>query len=139
MPEGVKRKPNPYPVTTCLQASRMKGIPLSNELKSLVLRTTAGLWLCHLRADATLILRQVKVALKVNEAFMASTLELAELGVEPGTVCPFLDTLRILPSIIDPSLMTLEYISTNDGTRFGSLFFSLATHRVTRRTSFLSL
>jgi prolyl-tRNA editing enzyme YbaK/EbsC (Cys-tRNA(Pro) deacylase) len=102
----------------------MKGIPLCNELKSLVLRTSDGLRLCHVRGDASLALRKVKKALEVREAHLASTLDLAELGVEPGTVSPFLDTLRSLPSIIDPSLMDLEYVSTNDGTRFGALYFA---------------
>ena len=114
------------PVTTCEQAAALKKIPLAQELKTLVIRTTDGLVLCHLPGNRRLSLRKVKQLLHADEAHLASTIELASLGAEPGTVCPLLPVLRALPAILDPAVLEFPSVSTNDGTRFGAVFFAPA-------------
>ena len=47
-------------VITCKEAASAKKIPLKNELKSLVLTTSNGLYLLHLPGDKKANLRTVK-------------------------------------------------------------------------------
>lgn len=125
-PPGVTHRRHQRPVTTCEQAAALKGIPLAHELKTLVVRTGKGLVLCHLPGDRQLSLRKVKRLLHAEEAHLATTIELASLDVEPGTVCPFRPALQALPAFLDPSVLDYPAVSTNDGTRLGAVFFAPA-------------
>src|SRR5271154_6042314 len=77
-------------VVSCAEAASGKGIPLANELKTLVLTTSKGLRALHLRGDRSASLRKVKNFLAVDEARIAPPYVIAGLGLMPGTVCPLL-------------------------------------------------
>ena len=124
LPKGVERRTNLQSVVTCEEAAISKAIPLTNELKSLFLSTSVGYVLAHTTGDRLIKLRLIKQLLGVDQAHLASLAELASFGMEPGTVCPFLETTLDLVSIIDKPLLQLDRVSTNDGTRYGALFFS---------------
>jgi hypothetical protein len=75
------------PVVTCEEAAAAKCIPLENELKTLILRTSRGYIALNLPGDSAADLRSVKAALEVEQACLASLDELKALGMSPGTVC----------------------------------------------------
>ncbi len=109
------------PVTTCSEAAAAKQIPLSNELKTLILLTESGPYAVHVRGDRRVSLRRVKSFLGSEQASMASLEYLKSMGLEPGTVCPVLDPVWKLPHLISSSVLPLDFVSTNNRTR--SRFF----------------
>jgi prolyl-tRNA editing enzyme YbaK/EbsC (Cys-tRNA(Pro) deacylase) len=106
-----------YDVISCSQAAYAKGIPLKNELKSLILTTNKGLYVLNISGDENASLRSVKNVLNVDEAFLANIEQLNELQVQPGTICPFLPQLWCLPQLISKDVLKLSFVSTNNGTR----------------------
>jgi prolyl-tRNA editing enzyme YbaK/EbsC (Cys-tRNA(Pro) deacylase) len=114
----------PIEVITCIEAAKAKGIPLENELKSLVLSTSDGLCLLNITGRQKASLRKVKNILRVDEAFLADNKTLSSLEIKPGTVCPFLPQLWKLPQLISEDLLRLDFVSTNNGTRKGYIYFA---------------
>jgi len=112
-----------YNVISCSEAAYAKGIPIKNELKSLILTTSKGLYLLNIPGDENASLRSVKSILDVNEAFLASNDQLKALQVQSGTICPFLPQLWCLPQLISKDLLELSYVSTNNGTRNNFIIF----------------
>jgi len=110
-------------VISCSQAANAKGIPIKNELKSLILTTSKGLCLLNIPGDENASLRSVKKVLDVDEAFLANTEQLKSLHVQSGSVCPFLPQLWCLPQLISHDLLKLSFISTNNGTRNNYIIF----------------
>jgi prolyl-tRNA editing enzyme YbaK/EbsC (Cys-tRNA(Pro) deacylase) len=106
-------------VVTCEEASAAKCIPLENELKTLILRTSRGYVALNLSADSDADLRSVKTALEVEQACLASTDELKALGLSPGTVCVVRNPVWEMPLLVSRRLLRLPYISTNNGTLRG--------------------
>lgn len=112
-----------FDVISCSQAACAKGIPIRNELKSLILTTSKGLYLLNIPGDESASLRSVKSTLDVDEAFLANTEQLKMLQVQSGTVCPFLPQLWCLPQLISKNVLELSYVSTNNGTRNHYIIF----------------
>jgi prolyl-tRNA editing enzyme YbaK/EbsC (Cys-tRNA(Pro) deacylase) len=125
LPPGVILKSRwlDHDVTSCAEAAAAKNIPLENELKTLVLRTTSGICAVHLRGDQRLSLRAVKQFLKVKEARLLSVLEMSKIGLTPGTVCPFLPPVWQMPQLLSSALLDLEFTTTNNGRLNGYLTF----------------
>lgn len=114
LPLVVRRLPSE--VVSCAEAASAKGIPLSNELKTLVLAEPGGeVLVCHLRGDDHLDLRAVKRIVGERDVALASPARLKDLGLGPGTVYPFSSTLAERRHLIDDSLSTLSFLSTNAG------------------------
>ena len=114
----------PDDVITCYEAAHAKRIPVSNELKSLILKTSKGLRAVHVRGDHHVSLKRVKAFLGCEEAYMLSPSQLEELGLNLGTVCPFLKPTWDLPHLVSRSVLSLEFVSTNSGVRNGYIRFS---------------
>jgi prolyl-tRNA editing enzyme YbaK/EbsC (Cys-tRNA(Pro) deacylase) len=110
-------------VVSCKQAAAAKKVPLQNELKTLVLRTTDGLYAVHLRGNQHLSLRAVKRFLHVKEAYLLSILEMSSIGLTPGTVCPFLPPVWNMHQLLTSALLDLEFVTTNNGTHSGYFIF----------------
>lgn len=108
-----------FEVISCVQAAKAKGFPLRNELKTLLINTSKGLYVTNILGDQKLNLRKVKQALGCKQARLASPQILKKLGLVPGTVCAIKDPVWELPSLIESSLLDLKFTSTNDGTRTG--------------------
>jgi len=102
-------------VVSCEEAATAKNIPLLNELKSLILTTSAGPHILNLPGDKRADLHAIKRRLAIKEAHLASGEMLRSLNVRPGTVCPFLKNLWSLPQLISQELLHLSYVSTNSG------------------------
>jgi prolyl-tRNA editing enzyme YbaK/EbsC (Cys-tRNA(Pro) deacylase) len=111
-------------VITCAEAAASKKIPIENELKTLVLKTSDGLRALHIRGDKQASFRKVKKHLDVQQASMASAEDLDLLGLLPGTVCPILEPVWNLRHLIDAKVLELEFVSTNNGTRSHYFRFS---------------
>ncbi|MBK8256215.1 MAG: nucleotide-binding protein [Polyangiaceae bacterium] len=107
------------PVVTCEQAAAAKGIPLANELKTLILSTQKGFLALHLPGDAPASLRSVKNALEVDQARLASDKDLRTFGLMPGTVCAVKDPVWSMPHLISRRLLKMDFVSTNNGTHRG--------------------
>ena len=103
-------------VVSCEQAASAKGIPLANELKTLILETSVGTCAVELKGDETLHLRSVKRILNCGEARIASSQLLESLGLRRGAISAVLDPVWSLPHIVSENLFMLEFVSTNNGT-----------------------
>jgi prolyl-tRNA editing enzyme YbaK/EbsC (Cys-tRNA(Pro) deacylase) len=114
-------------VISCKEAAKAKNIPLGNELKSLVLTTSNGLYLLHMPGNKDADLRKVKRQLGVKEACLASKETLKSIGVKPGTVCPFLEKLWDLPQLISSELSNINKMSTNNGEQNKYIEFHTST------------
>lgn len=104
-----------HQVVTCEQAAEAKGIPLENELKSLILQTSKGLFAAHVRGNRDVSLKAVKRVLEADEAYMAGPEIMESLGLTPGTVSAVLDPVWSLPQLISREVLQLGYVSTNIG------------------------
>jgi prolyl-tRNA editing enzyme YbaK/EbsC (Cys-tRNA(Pro) deacylase) len=112
------------PVITCEEAAQARGIPLSQELKTLVLRTSGGFIAVHLPGDGILSLRKVKERLEAAEAYLADPEDLLELDLSAGTVSAVLEPVWSLPHLISRRLLSMSTVMTNNGTRTGYYEFS---------------
>lgn len=101
------------PVVSCEEAAEAKNIPLNQELKSLILRTTSGLVALHLPGDSQASLRKVKNALDVEEAHMADLEDIESLGLEPGTISAVSTPVWEMPHLISKRVLSFEFVSTN--------------------------
>ena len=104
-----------YQVVYCEESATAKGIQLVNELNSLVLETSKGLYIVHIPGNKYLDLRKVKRFINANEACLASKEVLASLGVQPGTVTPFSNNIWNLKQLVSEEIFSLKFISTNNG------------------------
>lgn len=110
-------------VITCKEAALARHVPLSHELKSLILETPQGPIVVHVPGDKRVSLRAVKRAIGVKQARLASPSYLMQLGLTPGTVCAVLDPIWRLKHLISSDVLDLEYVTTNDGTLNGYFVF----------------
>lgn len=109
---------------TCKDAATVRGVPLSNELKSIILNTSHGIIVVHVPGDKYVSLRAVKRTLGSAQAQLASLGVLSELGLTPGTVCAVLNPVWSLRHLISKEVLDLPYVTTNDGTKEGYFVFS---------------
>jgi prolyl-tRNA editing enzyme YbaK/EbsC (Cys-tRNA(Pro) deacylase) len=121
---GLASQPLDREVVSCVEAAAAKRIPLRHELKSLVLDTSRGTVVVHIPGDMQLSLRKVKRQLTVEEAFVAPPERMAALGLIPGTVCAVLDPVWSLPALVSRAVLSLDFVSTNNGTRCGYFRFA---------------
>ena len=110
-------------VVTCIEAAQAKGIPLENELKTLILQTSNGFVAIELPGDATASLRKIKDALEVKEAYLADPETLVKLGLEPGTVSAVSAPVWDMPHLVSKRLMNLNEVSTNSHNKKGYYLF----------------
>jgi len=118
-------------VVTCEEAASAKGIPLKNELKSLILNTSIGLYLLNIPGDSLANLRSVKMVLNVKEVYLAGENILHKLRVQAGTVTPLLEQIWELPQLLSLEVLKCEFVSTNAGVLDKYIIFSpkiLMTH-----------
>ena len=120
----------PKEVITCEQAAAAKGIPLANELKTIILTTTSGLCAVNIPGDRKVSLRKVKRFLKAREAFVAPREYLREMGLSPGTVCAVLEPVWSLHQLVSSAVLALEFVSTNN--KSSSHFFRFAPELLLR-------
>ncbi len=106
-------------VITCIEAATAKGIPLKNELKSILLSSSKGYIVVHLPGDAEVSLHKVKKDLDLREASLASLSQLNKIGLKPGTICAIKDPVRSFQNLISKRVFELDYVSTNNGTLRG--------------------
>jgi prolyl-tRNA editing enzyme YbaK/EbsC (Cys-tRNA(Pro) deacylase) len=114
------------PVVTCEEAASARNVPLANELKTLLLQTHNGLVAAHLPGDGMLSLRKVKSRLESAEAYLADPEDLLDLGLSAGTVSAVLDPVWSMPHLVSRRLLTLDAVTTNNGTRTGYFKFDPA-------------
>lgn len=112
------------PVVSCEDAATEKCIPLENELKTLMMSSSKGIIAVHLRGNKKANLRSLKNALECDEVFLLEGKKLQEIGLSPGTVSAVLEPVWSYPHFISRSLLTLELVSTNNGTLQGYFQFS---------------
>ena len=91
-----------------------------NELKTIILETTVGVYAVHVPGDRQVSLRRVKTFLEAREVYLASPEYLRSIPLSPGTVCPVLEPVWSLRHSASSSVLDLEF-RTNNGT--SSMFF----------------
>jgi len=102
-------------VVSCEEAASAKGIPLQNELKSLILDTNKGLYLLNIPGDRFANLRSVKTILNVKNAYLADHNILNNLKVQSGTITPLLKQIWALPQLLSLEVLKYDFVSTNAG------------------------
>lgn len=112
-----------HDVISCVQASSAKKISIKNELKTLILETSIGLYTINTTGENEVSLHKIKKHIKAKEVCLACPQILKQLNVIPGTVCPFLDSVFNLPMLIDERILELHFLSTNNGTRNKFIIF----------------
>lgn len=137
--EGMSVRYTGKPVTTCEEAAQERGVPLTKELKTLIIETSLGLLAVHLRGDRRLSLRRVKDLLGVEEAHLASPEKLSDLGLSPGTVSAVHNPVWSLPHLVSQSLMQIDEVTTNNKTLMGYLSFDPRVLLKSRRSLVASL
>lgn len=110
-------------VISCNEAAYAKGIPLKNELKTLIIETNNGLCTINISGENQISLRKVKNYFNIKNAYLASMKTLVSMNLLPGAVCPFLDQLWHLPLLIDKNILNLAFTSTNNGKRNEYIIF----------------
>lgn len=105
------KKPKVYP--SCEAAPSVRGTPLGNELKSLILDTSKGEYVIHLPGDHRLSLQKVKKALGVKKASLMAP---GKLPFPPGRICALIEPISGMPSLVCDSLFTRAFLTTNDST-----------------------
>lgn len=113
----------PMNVLSCKEAAHAKGIELSRELKSLIVASSQGTCVVHVKGDACACWRAVKRALNCREACLATGQIMRQLRLERGIVCPIIDPVWSMKHLIDVSLLEMSWVSTNDGTLRGYVMF----------------
>ncbi len=113
-----------YQVETCFEAANAKCIPLKNELKTIIMQTTHGIYAVHLRGDKKVANRIIKNVLECDHAHQIGVVELKKMGLSHGTVSAVLNPVWSLPHLISKQLLELDYVSTNNGTLSGYFTFS---------------
>ena len=112
------------PVVTCKEAAQAKGIPLENELKTLLVKTSNGFVAIELPGDAKASLIKIKDFLEVKNVHLADIETLKELELEPGTVSAVCPPIWDMAHIISRRLLSLDEVSTNSGDKRGFYRFS---------------
>jgi prolyl-tRNA editing enzyme YbaK/EbsC (Cys-tRNA(Pro) deacylase) len=115
----------PQLVVSCADAAQVKGISLENELKTLILLVSRELCCVHVRGDLYVDLRKVKQYMNAKEARLAPLESLVHLGVQPGTVSPYVDEIAALPHLVCESLLRADFLSTNAGRLDRCIFLSV--------------
>jgi len=104
-------------VISCESAAEARGVPLCNELKTMILSTTDGFVAVHIPGDGEISLRAVKNTLEVKKAFIAPKDELYKLELSPGTVSAILNPVWEMPHLISKRVLAQDFVTTNNGTR----------------------
>jgi prolyl-tRNA editing enzyme YbaK/EbsC (Cys-tRNA(Pro) deacylase) len=108
-----------FEVTTCEEAAIARGVPLTNELKTLILITPSGFLAVHLPGDGKINLRAIKNELEIKDIRIADPEQINKIGLQPGTVSAILDPVWTMPHLISKRVLTLNYVTTNNGTKTG--------------------
>ena len=80
-----------------------------NELKTIILETTVGVYAVHVPGDRQVSLRRVKTFLEAREVYLASPEYLRSIPLSPGTVCPVLEPVWSLRHSASSSVLDLEF------------------------------
>lgn len=112
------------PVISCQEAAIARGIPLDQELKTLILETSNGILAVHLPGDGQLSLREIKRQCNVEHAHLATPETLEHLGLSPGTVSAVLEPVWSMRQFVSPRVFDVAEIMTNNGTLTGYFSFS---------------
>jgi Ala-tRNA(Pro) deacylase len=105
------------PVRTSQEAALVRGTPLEQGAKALVLETDAGLVIAVLSAARRVDYRALKRHLKSKRVQMAPAERVRQAtGCEPGGVPPF-GCIFGLPTLVDPSLLEQKHMDFNAGDR----------------------
>lgn len=108
------------PVISCEQAALFRNVPLKNELKTLILYSSRhGLIAVHIPGNEILSLRKVKDVLDSKDVCLADPEELHSIGITAGTACAILNPVWSLPHLVSRRLLSLDYVTTNNGTKTG--------------------
>lgn len=110
-------------VVTCPEAADARGIPLENELKTLILQTPSGFIAAHLPGNCELSLNAVKRLILERDLKVADPEKINRIGLRAGTVCPVLPPVWEMSHILSKRLLTLDFVMTNNGTKTGYFTF----------------
>lgn len=115
-------------VVTCEDAARARGIPLRQELKTLMLFANQQLTAVHLSGADRLIRRAVRRTVHAHDIRFVRVDELRLWDLEPGTINPWsvpADTVHL----VCLRALAIPVLATNDRTLTGSYFFSSSVLR----------
>ena len=104
----------------CEESTFARKVPMDRELKHLLLKTPHFFTMAHLQASKKLNFKKVKDILLVKNIELA---DINQFGVLKGEVNPFLKPFWPILHLVDDSVLTRDWMTTNDGTRTGYIKF----------------
>ncbi|MGE4290987.1 MAG: YbaK/EbsC family protein [Desulfovibrio sp.] len=111
-------------VRSCLEAANARGIPLSLELKTLLLRADGKLMAVHLRGGDRLNNRLVKKACNIRNLAFETLEQIRAYGLEKGIINPWTVPKQAM-HVVDTAVMKQSVMTTNNGTLTGSMLVNI--------------
>ncbi|MGL1886699.1 MAG: YbaK/EbsC family protein [Reichenbachiella sp.] len=105
----------------CIESAEARGVELERELKHLVIQSDTSRFMIHIQAHKKVSFPLLK---KITNCKNMELADLSELNIRKGEVSPFRSEFWDMPHIIDSSVLELEWMTTNDGTRTGFIRFN---------------
>lgn len=102
-------------VETVEKASRLSGYPVSQIVKTLLLKAGRDYIVIVARGDRKIDLEKAKQILGTKTTLATPREVNTILGVEVGAVTPFLPRIKSLRVILDPAILEHEYIVCGGG------------------------
>jgi prolyl-tRNA editing enzyme YbaK/EbsC (Cys-tRNA(Pro) deacylase) len=121
---------------TCEAAPEVRGTPLQNELKTLLLETDFGKTVVNIPATRKLSLNRVKVALGVKNARLADPVS---LPFPPGRICALTSPISDFPTLVCDDLFSLKFLTTNDTSTSAFFLFNPYVLTLLKKISIVSI
>lgn len=110
-------------VRSCEEAVAARGVPLQNELKTILYESAVGPFVVHVPGDMKIDQRRVKMACGCKDIRPASAEMLDKFGIERGTVSPFFEPIWSMSQYMSDELTTRRPLTTNSNSLTGYHFF----------------
>src|ERR1700743_2210709 len=108
-------------VTTCNEAAAARGIPLWQELKTIILEAETRCMAVHLRGDQRVNFRAVKQATGVRDVRFLD-LSRGNVNLSCGTINPWnVDFCK--QNMLDNSVLRIQIMATNNAIHTEGIFF----------------
>jgi prolyl-tRNA editing enzyme YbaK/EbsC (Cys-tRNA(Pro) deacylase) len=114
-----------FDVVTCVEAAKARKVPLSRELKHLIIDASGTLCLVHIPGDREVQLEKVasSLSLKFSKVNLANIVQINDDRIKRGIICPFKQPFWSWKHLIHKDLLDNDWMTTNDGTKKGYIRF----------------
>jgi len=125
--------PNAYSfdIITCEEAAIARGVKLEQELKHILVRASGKIYMIHTPGNKRIAFNKVKSKLHIKA--YVDFIDLNDLNLFKGAVCPFISSNWNYFHLFDKSIFNNFWMTTNDGTLNGYFKFEVEMLKETPR------